>query len=824
MASVGGDGNGVVEAGAIWRLTGNIKEAAIAELKHRRLDPGDYQHELGKVDTVGRVRVRPMSRAVESMLRQGPGDSLDDLYNPDAAIRRDFYKPAAEIARHAMVPVGPNFDPPMAHRIQLLQGFNTKTNLPILKEHIVRTAAELKALSETREYKRSRFREATGTWTGERAPDEGKYQEFVCDLPREGLRKSLREARQVLEKAVEENNDEQAKRLLENDCFAFGGNESGSGASVTRDADQEFIPILGGPYNKQLYLYDHWAMYAKCFEMKNHTELAKAAISIVTDFSLGRGVTWKIRNQAALRVWEEFWERNDMEMRLRRMCDDFTWQGELIIRRDFPLKGFMRVRAIDPSSIYEIVTNPVDIEEVYLYHQSFPTQYQLPYTSLNGVHLNVPLQKYVVQQFPPTEILHIKANVSSYEKWGRSDFYASLGTLKRHQDWLNATTLKDLLQANLVWKVKVEGDEADVQAYMNDTNNQTLPPFGGTWVENSAITLEPMHADMQSSSRMGQGSTGSFLTSLFATGQQMPLSYFNAMGSGPARATALVQGEPFAKKIATRQQIIQRMMDSMFEDVMKEALEAGRLNRDDIRGDDADPEWIFPATFEEDRGAKFNDLTTAYQIKAISHQAVATTMAQELGFDEYDYQDEQDQIANDPPMPGQEQQPGMGGALPPGADPNAAGPQQPGAGGPPLDENQQQELLTELEAMSPEEMEDLGLVDEESGEPMSAEEALEVLLAQEQQPGPAGGPPPPNNKQPPPQQGRGPQANKHEALAGADEKHRFRQQQRDVAHESYARPALSAEDRRFLESAIRQGVDGEVTCPSGARARIPRGT
>jgi hypothetical protein len=758
------DGNGLDREwdARFYRFWGQVSRSVIDELGP---DPEKYDNH-----TLSRVRLRPVGRAAAREIGKTSdlGEDLSDLYNPEQTVAREFYGPWFAQAAKASVPVRVDdewLDPPSPHRIQLLQGFRRESNSyrPVLKEVAVRTAKELRDLSESPQYRRSLFQHATGDWHPQ-GPAEAEYERHVLT--------PLREARRLYAEAFKEH---------QYDPFAFGdvgdGTTGFSGASVTRDMDQEFVPIQGGPYNKQLYLYEHWSAIAKCFEMKNHSELAKAAIAITSDFTLGRGVGWKIHNRKVADVWEEFWARNLMERRVRQWSDDFTWQGELIIRKDEPLKGFLRVRSIDPSSIYEIVTNPLDIEEVYLYHAQFPTQYQLPYNVLNGHRIDVPGMMYVVQQFPPNEILHVKNNVSAGEKWGRSDFYCALSTLKRHRDWTNASTLKDLLQANLVWKIKVHGDDADVQAFLTDPTNAQLPAFGGTWIENEALELTQLHSDVAASQRGTQGSTGAFLTSLFATSQQMPVSYFNQQGTGPARATALVQGEPFVKKISTRQQTFRMVLDTLYVEVMTAALRAGRLQHDDVRGADADPEWIFPSTYEEDRGAKFRDLGMAYELKSISHRSMSATMAQDLGFAEYSYEEELAEITNDqsnellaPPTAPEGPGAAPGEPPTPGAAPGALNPREIAAGTTP------QPMLKSAQAAGP------------------RRAAL---------------PPQERKKNAPPSQ--------HERIAGSQATAKFRAQSHQGPLEA---KRLTETDRAFVETLVRDGKSGRVRLPSGRMATV----
>jgi hypothetical protein len=53
---------------------------------------------------------------------------------------------------------------------------------------------------------------------------------------------------------------------------------------------------------------------------------------------------------------------------------------------------------------------------------------------------------------------------------------------------------------------------------------------------------------------------------------------------------------------------------------------------------------IFPEVYEEDRTTKMKDLATAQAVGAITHRRMAEQMAKELGFDDYDYDSEIQEI------------------------------------------------------------------------------------------------------------------------------------------------------------------------------------
>lgn len=347
-----------------------------------------------------------------------------------------------------------------------------------------------------------------------------------------------------------------------------------SPVSNTQLIDTEFVPIMAGPFFKQQYLYDYLAMHARAFEMVNHNALASCVVKILQRFTLGRGISFHIKNPKTRAIWQEFWERNRMRARLREIARDLTWQGEIMLRLyDKPKDGYTAVRVLDCSTCWEIVTDPEDFEHVYYYHFQWPTPYQI------WVSGQIPISRYIIQQIPPTNIMHLKINASSQEKRGRSDLLPVMPWLKRFNDYYNGITVKAMLEANLVWKIKVKGDQSDVDAFLNNPALTQLPPPGGHWIENDAVELTPITAQMTAGGRGSQG-IGGQIASIVAASMNLPPEYLNIEtgGGGSARATALVRTDPAVKTIEDRQQLLRELLEELYDRVITSAILAGRLD------------------------------------------------------------------------------------------------------------------------------------------------------------------------------------------------------------------------------------------------------
>ncbi len=395
------------------------------------------------------------------------------------------------------------------------------------------------------------------------------------------------------------------KRFIEQfGIDSFGINDpdfTTPGLSPTRLIDAgEFVPLLAGPFYKQLYIYDYLLMHARAFQLVNHNALAAAAVKIMTRFTLGRGLSFHIKDDEARRVWEEFWERNRVRDKARVMAWDLAWQGELLVRYYEPpgRRGYLSMRPLDASTCWEVVTDPEDVDEVYYYHFQWPTPYQVWVTG------NIPVSKYIVQQVPPTNIQHLKLNVSAQERRGRSDLLPAMPWFKRFGDFYSGQTVKALLEANLVWKVKIKGDQADVDAFLSNPAFTELPPPGGMWIENEAVDLTAQSAVM--TANRGSLGIGQQLASVIATSLNLPNEYFNIEAGAPSRATALVRTDPAVKSIEDRQQRLKETLEEMYDRVQTAALMAGRISRRAARaepdtgpGEDGAPETLLPPGADE---------------------------------------------------------------------------------------------------------------------------------------------------------------------------------------------------------------------------------
>lgn len=431
------------------------------------------------------------------------------------------------------------------------------------------------------------------------------------------------------------------------DSFAIDASDTGGLVG------QDYIPLLGGPFNKQLYFYDYLKMHATAFHAYHHDPLARHIVNIKRDFTLGRGWQVTSKNPIALALWNAFEEANNLYDLMTYVAAEieiygetmFWWLPDNAVNIGYQLKpgqevphgAIPRVRLIDPSVIWEIVTYPEDITRVLYYQWVAPTQYQIYSTSDGGSP--VASSKFIYQQIPAEQVDHWKVNCVSNEKRGRSGLFPILGYLKRLRDSVNYSIIA--MQKASAWAIdtEIDGDQTDIDSYMEAQQSLgTIAPAGSEFVHSTKVKRN--YVSNSSSSKGAASQSFDWCVSMIAAGSEIPISYLNThLSGGQTRASALVATEPVTKMFENRQLLYERMLKKMAKRLFKQF------------GIQADIEVTFPELVTQDRSSKMKDLALAQSQGWLSKKRAAEIAAQELQVTEYNFDKEEELISDQEVMP-----------------------------------------------------------------------------------------------------------------------------------------------------------------------------
>lgn len=423
------------------------------------------------------------------------------------------------------------------------------------------------------------------------------------------------------------------------------------------------LPSLNSPASKNATFVDYLDAHRKSWEAATFNPIAKRIVKIVPQFVLGRGVKGATDSAKHQHAWDGFFKRNHMRARTKQSLKELLIFGE-IFWRFFDSKKGLIVRSIDPSTIWDIVTDEDDIEAVQYYHQQY-TRFDL--SPLPG-RMPIP-STLVIRQIPADQIDHYKVNSTSSEKRGRSELFPILGYLLRFKEFVNDRILLNKLRATFALDVAVEGGQAEVAA----AEAQFAEPPGpaAVLVHNKAIEVEFKNASANANDAMTDADT---ILKVIAVGAGISENFLG-VSRQQTRAGALINTEPDVKNFEDHQELIEEILVTTADRVFAyEKLPALTM------------EFTFPAIAQEDRSAKLRDIAFTEAMDYITKERAAVMAAREFQITDYSYESEKQRIKverGDEPVMAQGmqqmpkiatdpnavvEQPGLGADLAPGAE------------------------------------------------------------------------------------------------------------------------------------------------------------
>lgn len=448
------------------------------------------------------------------------------------------------------------------------------------------------------------------------------------------------------------------------DPFNYGDDLSGQG--IVGPPNSEFIPLMGGPFSKQLYLYDFLDMQAKCFWSKNHDPFAKAIITMKRAYTIGKGVKLMFKNASCQQAWDDFEKRAKFSEKLRNDVETLIWGGEIMTEK-IKIGRKPSIAQKDTSTCWEVVTDPATPDIPIYFHFQFPTQWQLIYKAGDVS------SEYIINDVPADRMIHVKVNVTPGEKRGRSDLYPILPWMKRYRDYTNAKVVKAQMEESWALDISVDGNAGDVETIAAAQQVNRIPPAGSARVHNKDIEYNILQPS--SSSTSGRDNVGDQIKTVIAIGGGIAPEWLGDSAAGATKVTARAKEGPAEANIQDRQAVVEGYVRQVAEYVLDEdpdlpkmqvrpaslskakaallkrdwkalvkeslALAAGGLIEEPI---DKSFEVIFPEADTNDRTAKIADIMSAERMGHVSHERAMTMVAKELGITDFDAMEEQEQI------------------------------------------------------------------------------------------------------------------------------------------------------------------------------------
>ncbi len=472
-----------------------------------------------------------------------------------------------------------------------------------------------------------------------KAKDPNRLREFRVNVqPKESISVVSGRMREAMRPVLHANLIEKLFRrvgLMRED--EFGQNLAGTLGVFADDPEREFLRTIGGPYSKSLQLGYFLQQQAECFWELHHNPLARAIVQTKNDFVVGRGVKFQAKDKKFQDVYDEWAERDGFQKRLRQSDHDFTFQGELMWRCFGIGEGRVTVRLVDPSTIWEVIANPEDVEQVFGYWQIYQGAVNIHSMMVGGQM--VPSSAYKISVIPADEIVRMIGNVAYGEKRGRSDFFPALAWFRRARRFMSAKSISAEYENAFAWDMKVLGTQADVDAVKADPDMIKSPRPGSTWIHNAAVEVVPMSA--KAGGRSGAASEIMLdLVRWIAATCGIPVEYLG-WGDASTKANAITSTQPWTKRISQCQLQLETELLRPFVKKMHAVAQAAGLV-----GAKSTPEGEFtwPEPAPEDVDARLSRLAFLKDTGVITQKRYMGMAAGEINLTEYDADQEKKDI------------------------------------------------------------------------------------------------------------------------------------------------------------------------------------
>jgi len=310
---------------------------------------------------------------------------------------------------------------------------------------------------------------------------------------------------------------------------------------------------------------------SRLYSMKD--PLGRQSIRLWTDYTFGPGMTWNTEDEAAKKALDGFWNAQNNQSVLsargqRKSSDKLLIDGEVFFAIFLGPNGSAIIRRIDPLEIFEIITDPEDIDSVLFYHRKWTTRMGQPmeniYPSITNPKgesaLNAAGQR--IEKTDDALVYHLTYNTIGQR--GNPLLLPALDWIKQYRRFLASRVAIMLALARFAWRSKVKGPQAAVDGIRDTVHDEEVA--AGSWlVENLAMDTQPIK---QETGSKGAYTDARMIKLQIAAAVGIPEQYYGDISIGNL-ATAKTVELPMMKMFQSYQKVWGDAFQDMDEVVLR---------------------------------------------------------------------------------------------------------------------------------------------------------------------------------------------------------------------------------------------------------------
>lgn len=405
----------------------------------------------------------------------------------------------------------------------------------------------------------------------------------------------------------------------------------------------------------------------QCHAAVSRNPVAKRAVRYTASFAVGEGFNLVCQHPDIAAVLNEFIEDEDNQLRSyeRQVAEDLLTDGEIFLRlyvgraeaNERP--GFVIAVPQRPWECRWISTEPGFFRRVLSYH----FEYRVSDGDAPTGH-----QQTVQADVPYDQVIHVPINCHAYELRGRPEIYPALPWLRAHKEWLENRARQNHWRTTFLWFVQVKNaTERTISAVAARWYKPPSP--GSVDVESDAVSVQPLTNPVNAGDASEDGRQ---LKLMSAVAFGLP-EYMLSDGANANLASSSSQQLPALMTFTDLQYVlVERLWYPLFSRVLKEAVAAGRLQRQYPEhdadgtplqnGQIVDTETAFSVSYRPVANEDINTIASAFHLAAqdgaISLETYCTRMGGDWSVEKKRMANEQQSVLDDiaaglrpPPLP-----------------------------------------------------------------------------------------------------------------------------------------------------------------------------
>lgn len=402
--------------------------------------------------------------------------------------------------------------------------------------------------------------------------------------------------------------------------------------TFAKDADESEWSALDT--GKRLYTeQDITDMQDRAIELYYTDPGARGVIDTMVNFVVGSDahITPKDENPKVKEWWDEFYDVNKFDMRMKELVRRCFRDGESFLRffKSKKKKGVPLVRFIEPNTVkdpqarhtYGIEVNPDDVEDVKAYW------------IMNA-------RSNRVRRIKADEIIHTKINVDSNVKRGVSFLVGIAKYIVKYGLWLDDRIRLNKIRSMFNMIMKVTGisptafsekfDDVVGKTVAGGTAKKKIPKSGTVLVSTPGVDYEYKNLNIHAEDT---GKDGRLIELQVAKGTNLVEYVVRADSSNSNYSSTMVSESPMVKMFEAWQDIFKKPMQAIFKKAIEYGIKAGEVPK----GSDTKCDVNFANLIHRE----IKDETEAYVLQIESRIVSKKTISEKFG---YNYDAEKEQI------------------------------------------------------------------------------------------------------------------------------------------------------------------------------------